>query len=47
MEDMFVHITYHALRDEQGEYRGVIEVTQDVAHVRQLKGEKRLLDEEE
>jgi len=40
----FVYITYVALRDEGGAYRGVLEVTQDATAVRQLEGEKRLLD---
>lgn len=44
MQGMFVHIRYFALRDEAGEYRGVIEVSQNVAGIRALEGEKRLLD---
>jgi len=43
--DQFVHIRYFALRDGNGEYRGVIEVTQDIAPLRALEGERRLLDE--
>jgi PAS domain S-box-containing protein len=42
----FVHIRYFAVRDEQGKYLGVLEATQDVTDIRGLKGEKRLLDEE-
>ena len=42
----FVHIRYFAVRDEQGEYLGVLETSQDVTDIRGLKGEKRLLDEE-
>lgn len=41
----FVHIRYFALRDAQGCYRGTIEVTQDLAPLRALQGEKRLLDD--
>ncbi len=40
----FVHIQYFAVRDKDGTYRGVIEMSQDVTHIRELKGEKRLLD---
>lgn len=43
----FVHIRYVAVRDEAGAYRGTIEVTQDVAAIRALEGERRLLDWEE
>lgn len=40
----FVFIRYFALRDEVGAYKGVIEVSQNVAGIRALEGEKRLLD---
>ena len=40
---MFVYIEYIALRDESGEYLGVIECTQDLTKYRQLEGEQRLL----
>lgn len=40
---MFVYIEYIALRNEAGEYLGVIECTQDLTHYRQLEGEQRLL----
>jgi uncharacterized protein len=45
MGERFVHIRYLALRDGDGNYRGTIEVTQDVTHIRALSGERRLLDE--
>ncbi len=45
MGSAFVHIRYFALRDAQGAYKGCIEVSQDVAHIRALEGEKRLLDD--
>ena len=44
MQGAFVHIRYFALRDESGAYKGVIEVSQNVAGIRALEGEKRLLD---
>jgi hypothetical protein len=40
----FIHIQYFAVRDPDRTYRGVIEMSQDVSHVRGLEGEKRLLD---
>ncbi len=40
----FIHIQYFAVRDEDGTYRGVIEMSQDVTEVRALEGEQRLLD---
>lgn len=40
----FIHIRYFALRDDDGRYRGCLEVSQDVTHIRQLQGQKRLLD---
>jgi len=40
----FIHIQYFAIRDKDGKYKGVIEMSQDVTHIRNLTGEKRLLD---
>lgn len=40
----FIHIRYFAVRDEEGEYKGVLEVSQDVTEIRKLQGQKRLLD---
>lgn len=39
-----IYIRYFALRDAAGTYQGVIEVSQDVTHIRALEGERRLLD---
>jgi DUF438 domain-containing protein len=39
----FVHIRYFAVRDSEGKYLGTLEVTQDVTRIRQLEGERRLL----
>ncbi len=44
LEGRFIHIRYFAVRDENGEYRGVLEVTQDVTEIRELEGERQLLD---
>lgn len=38
----FIYIRYYALRDESGNYLGCLEVTQDVTHIRNLTGEKKL-----
>ena len=40
----FIHIRYFAIRDDEGTYKGVIEVSQDVTEIRALKGQQRLLD---
>jgi DUF438 domain-containing protein len=40
----FVHIRYFAVRGENGQYLGTLEVTQDVGHIRALEGERRLLE---
>jgi len=45
MQGKFVHIRYFAVRDAAGNYRGTIEVSQDVTDIRKLEGERRLLDE--
>ncbi len=45
MMGKFVHIRYFALKDKQGKYRGTIEVSQDVAPIRALEGERRLLND--
>jgi len=45
MGDKFILIQYFALRDEQGNYRGTLEVSQDVTDIRKLQGEKRLMED--
>ena len=47
MGPKFIHIRYFAVRDEQGEYQGTLEVSQEVTHIRALEGERRLMDGEE
>jgi len=47
IQGKFIHIRYFAVRDEQGEYQGTLEVSQDVTGIRALEGERRLLDEGE
>jgi uncharacterized protein len=45
MGGRFVHIRYFAVRNPEGEYLGTLEVVQDVAPIRALSGERRLLAE--
>ena len=45
-DEHFIHIRYFAVRDDHGRYRGTLEIVQDVTRIRELEGEKRLLDEE-
>lgn len=45
MGGRFIHIRYFPLRDAAGAYRGTLEVTQDIAPLRALTGERRLLEE--
>ena len=43
MKGRKIFIQYFALRDNDGAYRGVLEVSQDITEIQQLKGERRLL----
>jgi len=40
----FIVISYFAIRNSKDEYKGVLEVSQDVTDIRALDGQKRLLD---
>ena len=40
----FVYIQYFAVRDNDGNYKGVLEITYDATILRGLEGEQRLLD---
>ncbi len=44
MKGRFIYIRYFAVRNENGEYKGTLEVTQDITEIKQLEGQKRLLD---
>jgi DUF438 domain-containing protein len=44
MGKKFILIQYFALRDEKGNYKGTLEVSQDVSEIRSLTGEKRLME---
>jgi len=43
MRGKFIHIEYFALRGENGEYLGTLEVSQDLTDLRKLEGEQRIL----
>jgi uncharacterized protein len=44
LNERFLYIRYFALRDAAGTYRGVLEVVQDATGIRELQGQRRLLD---
>jgi uncharacterized protein len=43
MGGKFIHIEYFALRNEQGEYLGTMEMSQDLTEKRKISGDQRLL----
>jgi len=47
MKEQLILIRYFAIRDSRGNYKGVMEVSQEVSDIRQLDGQKRLLDWDE
>ena len=44
MKGLFIYIQYFALRSEHGQYRGTLEVSQEISKLRALEGERRLLE---
>ncbi len=44
MKGKFILIRYFAMRDEAGNYKGVLEVGEDITEINQISGEQRLLD---
>jgi uncharacterized protein len=44
MNGKLIYIRYFPVRNKQGDYLGVLEVTQDITEISKIKGEKRLLD---
>ncbi len=44
MGPKFVLIQYFAVRNEQGEYRGTLEVSQEISEIQKIEGDRRLLD---
>ena len=45
MNGRLILIRYFAIRDEQGHFRGTLEVSQDITEIKSLEGERRLLDQ--
>ena len=43
--EVFIHIRYFAVRNAEGEYLGTVEFTQNIKPLRELTGEKRLVEE--
>lgn len=43
IKDMFVYIRYFAVRDQENNYLGTLEVTQNIKPIVELEGEKRLV----
>ena len=39
-----IHVRYFAIRDNNKQYKGVIEMSQDITDIQKLEGQKRLLD---
>jgi DUF438 domain-containing protein len=44
LQGKFIHIRYFAVRNSEGVFLGTLEVSQDVTKIRELEGNKRLLD---
>lgn len=45
MKGMYVYIRYFAVRNKNGEFLGVLEVTQNIKPIQELEGEKRLVSQ--
>lgn len=45
MGDKYVYIRYFAVRNEKGEFLGIMETTQDIKPIQDITGEKRLMSE--
>jgi DUF438 domain-containing protein len=44
MNGKFIYIRYFPVYDENGAYKGIVEVSQEVSDIKKLEGERRLLD---
>ena len=44
LKEKKVYIRYFAVRDKAGKYAGTLEVTQDIAGIKKIEGQKRLLE---
>ncbi|OQY30681.1 MAG: hypothetical protein B6241_15500 [Spirochaetaceae bacterium 4572_59] len=47
MKGKFILIRYFAMRNDAGEYKGILEVGEDITGISEMKDEKRLLDWEQ
>ena len=45
IKDKFIYIRYFAVRDAEGTYMGTLEFTQNIAPIRALEGQKRIMSE--
>lgn len=45
MGDKLIYINYFPVRDKEGKFLGILEVSQNIAPLQKLTGEKRLLDD--
>lgn len=43
--EQFVYIRYFAVRNEKNKYLGTLEVTQNIKHIQEITGEKRLVSD--
>lgn len=44
MGSQYILIRYYAVRDEQGRFKGTLEVTQEISGIQKMTGDRRLLD---
>jgi PAS domain S-box-containing protein len=44
VQGRLIYIRYFAVRDDEGAFRGTLEVSQDITDIKSIEGEKRLLD---
>lgn len=44
MGSKYVLIQYFAVRDKENKYRGVLEVSQEISEIQEIKGDRKLLD---
>jgi len=42
--DKLIYVRYFAVRDSEKNYRGVIEMSQDISETKKIEGERRLLE---
>ena len=43
-KEILIFTAYHALHDKSGNYRGILEVSQDISRFKDLEGERKLLN---